>query len=279
MKSITVTTKFHEFSGWETGNSEGFTILSFHGWLDNANSFLRLAPLFPEYRWISLDWSGHGNSTKKPDRTLYHFAEGCLDLVSIAQSLKLEKFHLVAHSMGAAISTLVAGLGLLPIQKLVLIEALGPISLSAKKTPDQMKESIEQILHPKGRQETLFPDMNSAIRVRMRAGDMSEASVKILLDRGLEVIENGLRPKRDLRLHYHSFSRLTEEQVISFCERIVAPTLLILGNQSIFPIQNQFDGRKKAIKTFKEIVLPGGHHLHLDTPEPVAKIIRNFFNE
>src|SRR5258705_5120 len=37
-----------------------------HGWLDNANSFDRLAPLLPELDLVALDFAGHGFSSHRP---------------------------------------------------------------------------------------------------------------------------------------------------------------------------------------------------------------------
>ncbi|GBF51914.1 hydrolase or acetyltransferase [Leptospira ryugenii] len=279
MEPISIKTKFHNIEGWETGNPQGKTILAFHGWLDNANTFLPLAEHFPDYRFISLDFPGHGKSSHKPDGTIYHFVEYALEIIAVSQVLGLKDFILLGHSMGAAICTLVAGLEVLELSHLVLIEALGPMTSEPKKAPEIMKEAISQILHPRGKKETYFPDWDSAIAIRMRAGDMKKESVEILMDRGLEKGPKGLRPRRDLRLHYNSLIRLTEEHVISFCKNIQCPTLLLLGKQSMYPISQIFEERKNAIRNFKEVLLEGGHHLHLDDPEPIANEMKKFLSE
>lgn len=279
MRQISIPSKFHTIEGLEWGNPQGQVILAFHGWLDNAHSFEPLSQFFPDYRFIALDLPGHGKSSHKPEGTIYHFAEYAIEIVSIARALDLKNFILLGHSMGAAISTLVAGTGLLEIEKLVLIEALGPIASPPSKAPEILKDAINQILHPRGKKETYFPDWESAISVRMRAGDMSRESVEKIMERGLEKGPKGLKPRRDLRLHYNSLFRLTEEQVISFCENIACPTLLILGDKSMYPIASIYETRKKAVKNLTEITLNGGHHLHLDFPELIAENILNFLRK
>lgn len=279
MLPISIRTKFHSIEGLEWGNPQGTPILCFHGWLDNANSFAPLASFFPEYRFISIDFPGHGKSSHKPENSVYYFTEYALEIVSITQTLGLENFILMAHSMGAAISTLVAGTNLLKLKQLILIEALGPLTNVSQSAPDIMTEAIKQILHPRGKKETYFPDMESAVTIRLKAGDMNEESASILMDRGIEKTPRGLKPRRDIRLHFNSFFRYTEEQVISFCERIDCPTLLLLGDKSNFPIANAFPGRKSAVKNLTEVILSGGHHLHMDHPEKVAHVIRQFLND
>ncbi|MCG6146257.1 alpha/beta fold hydrolase [Leptospira bandrabouensis] len=276
MLPITIHTKFHSIEGIEWGNPQGTPILAFHGWLDNANSFAPLAKFFSNYRFISIDFPGHGKSSHKPENTVYYFAEYALEVVSIAQALGLDDFILMAHSMGAAVSTLVAGTNLLKIKKLVLIESLGPLTNLSESAPDILTEAIKQILHPRGKKETYFPDMESAIGVRMRAGDMKKESAEILMERGIEKTPKGLKPRRDLRLHYNSFFRYTEEQIVSFCSRIECQTLLILGDKSGFSIAEKYKHRKDAVKHLTEIILPGGHHLHMDSPKEVANVIIDF---
>ncbi|TGM06551.1 alpha/beta fold hydrolase [Leptospira jelokensis] len=279
MLPISIRTKFHTIEGIEWGNPQGVPILCFHGWLDNANSFAPLAKYFPNYRFLSFDFPGHGKSSHKPENSIYYFAEYALEIVSIAQTLGLEDFILMAHSMGAAISTLVAGTNLLKIQNLVLIEALGPLTNVSESAPDIMAEAIKHVLHPRGKKETYFPNMESAVAIRLRAGDMEKDSASLLMERGIEKTPRGLKPRRDLRLHFNSFFRYTEEQVVSFCERINCPTLLILGDKSNFPIANAYPNRKSAVKNLTEITLSGGHHLHMDHPEKVAHVILQFLND
>ncbi|MDF3820313.1 alpha/beta hydrolase [Leptospira sp. 96542] len=278
MSQLTIQTKFHTIEGREWGNPQGKPILAVHGWLDNANSFLPLSEYLADFRLIAIDLPGHGKSSHKSENSLYYFSEYVLEIVSIANILKLDDFILIGHSMGAAVSTLAAGTGLLNISKLVLIEAIGPLSNLSDEAPDVIAAAIKQVLHPRGKKETYFPNWESAVGVRMRTGDISKNSVEILMERGLEKTTKGLKPRRDLKLHFNSFFRYTEEQIISFCKRITVPTLLILGNNSGYPIVNNFKSRKQAVKELKEIVLDGGHHLHMDSPEIVAKNILEFLN-
>ncbi|WP_411821388.1 alpha/beta fold hydrolase [Leptospira sp. 'Mane'] len=278
MSQITIQTKFHTIEGQEWGNPQGKPILAFHGWLDNANSFEPIAKYFPDHRFIAVDFPGHGKSSHKPQGALYHFAEYAMDIVSIANGLALENFILLSHSMGAAVSTLVAGTGLLSIEKLILIEAIGPITNPNESAPEILTEAIKQVLHPRGKKETYFPDWELAVAVRMRAGDMTKESVEKLMERGLEKTTKGLKPRRDLRLHYNSFFRLTDDQVVAFCRKITCPTLLILGDKSVYPLAERFTARKEAIQNFKQTILPGGHHLHMDHPEIVAKEILTFLD-
>ena len=54
------------------GNPEGIPTIALHGWLDNANTFDRLAPLMPELNLVALDFAGHGLSTHRAEGVHYH---------------------------------------------------------------------------------------------------------------------------------------------------------------------------------------------------------------
>jgi len=42
------------------GDPEGIPTIALHGWLDNANTFDRLAPRIPELNLVALDFAGDG---------------------------------------------------------------------------------------------------------------------------------------------------------------------------------------------------------------------------
>ena len=106
---------------------------------------------------------------------------------------------------------------------------------------------------------------------------MSQASAEVLVARGLVEIEGGYAWRADPRLRLDSRFRLSEEHVIAFCKAITCPVLLISAQEGWpFPAA-LMQARAQAIANLRHEHLAGKHHFHLDTPEPIAALVRPFF--
>jgi pimeloyl-ACP methyl ester carboxylesterase len=98
-------------------------------------------------------------------------------------------------------------------------------------------------------------------------------------------VENGVVFTQDRCLRCSSLLRMNEEQVKECLERIACPILVVLGDQGFLytdyePLFKQlYPERKRLVAKHLagEIVVPGGHHVHLDNPEPVAREIAALF--
>src|SRR5512137_909861 len=92
-------------AGLQWGNPAGEPTFALHGWLDNANTFNRLAPRLPELNLIALDFAGHGRSSHYPQGAHYHGLFDIQDVLAVADQLGWQRFNLIGHSMGAGISS------------------------------------------------------------------------------------------------------------------------------------------------------------------------------
>ena len=110
------------------GPADGRRILALHGWLDNAASFDRLAPLLEGARIVAVDLPGHGLSEHAPKGCSYHFFDWPADVLAITKALGWFEFDLMGHSMGAGIASLTPALAGGSVKRLILIEGIGPLS-------------------------------------------------------------------------------------------------------------------------------------------------------
>ena len=259
------------------GNPNGLPVLAFHGWLDNAATFDNLAPLLPELRILSLDLPGHGHSDHRPSGSAYYFIDMVMDVIEAADVLGLESFSLLGHSMGAGVATYLAGTLQEKIDYVILIEGIGSIVQKPEKMPGDFRESAIQWMGRSKKQLPIYPEIESAVKARHQVGGILKSSVRPLVERGLKPVNGGYTWRSDPILKSKSRHYFTEEQAQAFIKEITAPVLLIEGENTEKDYWYELlQKRIPNVKNLQHQIVPGGHHLHLDNPEPVAMAIREF---
>lgn len=261
------------------GPPDGVPAIALHGWLDNAASFTRLAPLLPWLRLVALDLPGHGRSQHRPPAAHYHFVDWVVDVAAAADALGWPKFVLIGHSMGAAVASLFAGTLPERVERLVLIEALGPNAVRPQDAPTRLAEAIGQRARAQ-RPPRAFPDLAAAAeRLQQVNRDLDEEAARLLVARGTRPAEpplSGLVWGSDPRLRELSPFRITEEHIRVFLGRIASPTLVVRARQGMEFDEAVMRGRLGCVRGAELIELDGGHHLHLAHPAPVADALNRF---
>ncbi len=253
------------------------SIIALHGWCDNAASFDLLAPMLSHVRIIAVDLPGHGFSSSRNSDAGYYIWSNVADVMAVADYFQLEKFSLLGHSMGGAIATLLAALFPSRINKLLLLDAVGPLSTSQEDAPNQMLRALEQLQTLKPDYHNHYADFGSAVNARAEKG-LTQQAATILGKRGIVQDELGYYWNLDARLQCVNLLSLTEEQVAVFIRQIQCACLLIAapaywhGNKKAW-----FDQRCTYFHDLVVYELPGGHHQHLEGQvEAVAALINNF---
>lgn len=264
----------HQITAKCWGESGARPVLALHGWLDNAATFNRLAPLLEDVRFISLDLIGHGFSDHRPASMPYYIWDNVQDLMAVADQLNLEKFTLLGHSMGASIATLFAGAFPERIENLVLIEGIAPMVTESELAAEQLAQSIKKRIRMQGRSQKPYTDIDSVIAARMKGRwPVDVQAARWLVERGAIQREGGFYWRSDPSLMLPSILRMSEQQVESFIRRVTASVLLILGDSGI----PQSDRRVALFRSIRTESLSGGHHLHLE--EQAVGLIATMINE
>jgi len=254
--------------------------LLLHGWLDNAGSFAPLARLLPGRRLWVPDLPGHGRSGHRPPGTWYHFVDYVSDVLALARELGLDQFDLIGHSMGGAIATLVAGAYPERIRRLVLIEALGPLARPAQACVADLRRAVDARLALHDKQLKVHPDRAAARHARMQANGLSAPAADALIERALMPAPGGYVWRSDPRQTLPTPIRGTESQYLAVLEAITAPTLALFAEPAT-PYLSGADAERRlaALAPQQLLRLPGGHHLHLEDPAPVAAAVAAFLSE
>jgi pimeloyl-ACP methyl ester carboxylesterase len=278
-QEITINIPSGTIAALEWGNKDNHPVIATHGWLDNAASFIPLAPLLNKLHIIAVDLPGHGSSQHRPPGMYFHFVDYIADIIAIANKLKWDNFSLLGHSLGAAILTLIAGTIPERINKLVLIDALGPFSVSANRMPELIKIAVNQYAKQAHKNMPQYNTKQEAITARLKATPMEKKSVEHLVERGLQKKGDFFYWRTDPRLLFKPLIMFTESQVEAFLKNITTPTCLIRPDQGWPFEESLFISRTQQISNLEIHRLPGKHHVHMDDPKPIAKIITDFFHE
>lgn len=261
------------------GNPVNPPIIALHGWLDNANSFDFLAHyLQKNYYFIALDLPGHGHSSHLPISSNYHFTDGIFIVMQAIDALKMDKVHLLGHSMGACLGSLIAGVAPERFLSVSLIEGLGPFSHPEETACKQLADFLHYLPHKDTKKTKGYTKFESAALARSIRGYVSLDIAKILCERGV-VEEDGVYVWRhDRRLLDPSPLRMTEQQILSCLSSIEAKTCLIWASKGFSFDSELMQGRIKAIKHLAIKHLDGGHHIHMERPEVVGQLLTDFYS-
>lgn len=248
--------------------------LCLHGWLDNANSFVPLMPLLPNIDLVAIDLPGHGFS-EHLDST-YTVPDSAYWAAATMKALEWEQCHLIGHSLGGIIAPLLAVGVPECVQSMVLIESSGALTSEADTFVKRLQRSLSDQLDNKKYASRTYKSKDDAIASRLRAAKMNTASAKLIIDRQLAQFEDGWRWRFDSKLRVSTAHRLTEAHVRDIHANIECPVLSVIAEDGFLTSRDDTEERMALIKNLKTVSLPGHHHVHMDTPEPVAAAINQF---
>lgn len=255
------------------GDEKNPPLISLHGWMDNANSFEPMSSyLEKNYYLIALDLPGHGYSDHFPDHAHYHFIDGIYIVLDILDSLNYQKVHLLGHSMGACLASLIAGVIPSRISSLHLIEGLGPFSQPEETAREQLHTYVNRrIRHQKP--QKIYKNLEEASLARAKRGYVSKAIAEKLCERNLKKHHDGLIWRHDQRLLTPSALQMTEGQILSCLKAITAPTTLLLASNGYQFTSELLQKRVESVQGLKIHTLEGGHHIHMEKPEESARLL------
>lgn len=278
-REFACTLPFGELRGLRCGREGGRRVLALHGWLDNAASFLPLAAELQGLDLVMIDLPGHGHSASLPAGSEYTMIGAINNVLAVADALGWERFTLLGHSMGAGIASLVAAAVPARIEALVVIEALGGLGEQVENTATRLRESVEAAHALPGKPLRVFPNLEAPVRARMMANQLSEASARLLVERGVRAVPGGYSWGSDQRLTLPTAVRMTEAQIDVLVEAVECPTLVIFATpaQSYFP-EPLRTRRAQLLRDGRLHVLAGTHHLHMEQPAQVATLIQAFLD-
>lgn len=280
MKKKTIKCKFGKIKGlvWGQGNKK--KILALHGWLDNAASFCELAPKLAKqgYEVIAIDFPGHGKSDHRAKGHFAHFIDFVLDVQNVIKTLKWEKFTLVGHSMGAAMAQMYSITNEEQVEKLIMIENLGPVpAYETSSIKENLTEALSQWHSHTTKHKHFYPTVDVGLKTRIKVTPMDENILRPMVARGLKKTKRGYHWRTDKRLRLRSMVRFSEEVVQDALSAKKPKTQLIIATPLTYALKYpSFEKRREKLNPESYVEIEGHHHLHMDNAEEVFQAINKF---
>lgn len=273
---LRVVTPFGELAALQWGDAGAPPMLALHGWLDNAATFARLAPLLAaRHRVIALDLPGHGHSPHLPPGVhRYNNLDQVDHILDSADALELEHFDLLGHSLGAGIASLTAAAAPSRVGKLALIEGLGPLADDGSQTLARWRDAHAQ-RETSRRRPRVFASIDAAVAARVAAGGLDADEARPIVERNLREVAGGYAWRSDPRLRLATPMRIEEMQLRRVITGIAAPTLLLLAEPATPYLPSALmDARAACVADIGVEHIAGPHHVHIrQSPECAERIL------
>lgn len=264
---------------WDGGGDH--TVILIHGFLDQARSWEAMleAGFDVGLHVLAPDMRGHGDSEWIGAGGYYHFPDYLADLHEIVEARARPRLSLVGHSMGGSIAAYYTGTFPARVERLALLEGLGPQEAS-DSTPDRVAAWLSACKRVRERAPKSYESV-AAAAARLLALDplLSAAQAQAMAARWTTVVADGrVRFKHD-PLHTTpsplGFSTVVARQ---FWTRVRCPTLLVYGGASRLRLpQEEEERRASAFADARTVVLEGaGHTLQRHQPSALARCLRQF---
>jgi pimeloyl-ACP methyl ester carboxylesterase len=253
-------------------------LLALHGWLDNAASFLPLLPYLRDFEVVALDLPGHAGSDHRAPGYDYMLVDWIHDVLDALDSLEWTRTALLGHSMGGAIATMVAVAAPERIERLALVEALGPLNGDPAEAGTRLRKAVaaRRALRP-GRPAKLIADIEQAVDARLAVSQMSREAARLIVARNLRAVDGGWAWRSDPRLTLPSHLRVEEASIRAWLRALEVPTFVLCADPAPAYFGPELrDARVAQVRDVRFAELSGGHHLHMEQPEAVAGILLPF---
>ena len=237
----------------------GAPLVYFHG----AGGLLKENPFLDQlaqrYSVFVPEWPGYGESTG--DELLEDMLDFTLHGWDVVNALRLDRPHLVGHSMGGMIAAEMACLAPRDLGKLVLVDAAG-LWLDAHPIPDVFAMLPFQIA------EVMFADPQKGQALMTGGADLSDIEALkdyyIAAQRRLAMAGKILFPIPNRRLSKRLY-------------RLTAETLLIWGARDRLIVPAYAAHWQRLIPTARiEMIEGAGHMLPYEQPDAFAQVVQKF---
>jgi 3-oxoadipate enol-lactonase len=247
-------------------DGEGEAVVMIHGLGGTTNTWTPLLSAFAPNKRVRFDLPGSGRSSRvEGPLSIGGLVEATLKVLS---ALKLEKAHVVAHSMGTIVAAHLAAAKPGAVRSLALF---GPLLAP----PDQVRASL-RARAAKARSEGMQPIADALLQSSV------SSETKLRRTTAVAFVRESLMAQ-DPDGYARSCEALAEAQAADTA-KIVCPTLLVTGDedavappQSVRMMAQKISGSRGEVRV---VVLPRcGHWTPVERPDECISTLKRFYSE
>lgn len=254
----------YQLSALEWNPSGTEKVIACHGWLDNAASFIRLAPLLDRCHVLALDLAGHGHSDHRPPQATYNIWDDLTDIVAVADSRGWDRFHLLGHSRGGMVSLLLSVAMPERIRSLTILDALVPQPVTHADTAVQLGQFLRDNLKTRKRRHPGYASVEKAVEVRCRAINMNPECARPILERSLVKGDGRFYWRSDPRLSNASAFKMTDRHNRAVLASLNVPALILWADKGVAA----WDYARQLVGEYPQLkpeIWKGSHHFHMES--------------
>ncbi|KAF5272133.1 hypothetical protein FQA39_LY01215 [Lamprigera yunnana] len=268
-------------------------ILVNHGWQDNCGSFDRLIPLLPsDIAILAIDFPGHGLSTHIPLGMVYRAIDGVWLYKYIRNYFEWDKISLLGHCMGAAINFIYAVLYVDTVDFIINIDVL-KFPVVEKNAIKHMNDSIEHYGKCENRiKSKKRPPTYTFKSLEQRLHEATKKSVA--LENCKYLLKRNTAPSRedpskyyvtcDQRLKFSFLGGVPQKISHEGAHKLTCPFLFCKSTRGPYvddktQVHDVLEVLTRVNKDFEFHMIDGTHHVHLNRPENVAKLLLPFIEK
>jgi pimeloyl-ACP methyl ester carboxylesterase len=235
----------------EDGGAENIPVVFVHSFAGSIEHWKnQLEHLRERHRAIAFDWRGHGKSDK-PSNDDYSVESIANDIAAVVDTLDLERFVLIGHSMGGSAAIAYANNHVSRVAGLLVAATPG-------RSPDDIAKSVMNSLRSSAYQKVMDDYMSQLL---------ADAHAVVQ-----QLVNNGVK-KNSREANIEMIKALFEFDPVDKLKKFPGPKLIV----SVAREDQQPNSLHNQLPEVSTTVIEGtSHWLHLDQPDRFNSIIDTF---
>jgi pimeloyl-ACP methyl ester carboxylesterase len=261
----------------EYGSPDADLVIALHGWPDSSRGWAKVAPLLAtRYRVITPDNRGFGDSSRPVGTDRYRMRELILDVMAVADHAGADRFHLIGHDFGSAVTWAVGMLAPQRVRRAVNLAGPHPqVMHRAAGNLRQIGKSAYTFLMNIGEPgERLLTSENFGLLERFAFGTIEAISAEDRAAYRADWARPGAFTAMAEWYRAHYTPDLLNPDVHFELPPVRVPTMYVHGANDFAFIEELAEGNGDYVDAeYEEHVLATNHWMLYERPAEVAELI------